>query len=119
MRGPVLLLGVAAALTVGVWFLGAIVAGGYVGAIVLTAGWFAVVGAAVTVACVRRVEGRRWLGGGFAAICAVSVFGLWFTTIRETEVDGPLELGTPISELPAPDRPDVDDLLAPQQLDRP
>lgn len=114
MKGPALLLGLVAILAAGLWFLGAVVAGGYVSAIALSTGWFVLVGVAVVAVCVRRAALRRWLGGGFAVVCAVSLFGLWFTTIRETEVDERPQLGTPASELPVADRPDVDDLLAPQ-----
>lgn len=99
----------------GVWFLGAIVATTTVGAIVLTTLWFGLLGAGVLWLSLRRPAYRRPLGGTFALIAVASLFGLWFTTIRETEVNERLDTGIPASQLPAAERPDVDDLLAPQE----
>jgi threonine/homoserine efflux transporter RhtA len=108
-------LGLVVAVAAGVWFLGAIVARTTVAAIALTTVWFAVLGLGVVLACRHDRGFVRPLGGTYAAIAAVSVFGLWWGTIRETEVDERLDTGVPASVLPGEQRPDVDALLAPQE----
>ncbi|MTD44693.1 hypothetical protein GKE82_10425 [Conexibacter sp. W3-3-2] len=107
-------LALVAAVAAGTWFLGAIVARTTVAAIALTTVWFALLGLAVLLACRRDRALRLPLGGTFAAIAAVSLFGLWWGTVRETEVNERVDVGTPASALPAAERPAVEDLLAPQ-----
>ena len=101
-------------LAAGLWVLGALVAGGYEEAILLNAAWFAAVAVGVY-ALSRRVPSlRRPLGTTFALVTVFSLAAFWFTTIRETEVNERLDQGVPASQLPAAERPDVEDLLAPQ-----
>jgi hypothetical protein len=107
-------LAVLAALAGGLWFWAGVVAPGYWSSIALGAAWFVAVSAAAGRLGRARPALRPVLRGTFLAATALTLAAFWWTSIRETEVDEPLGNGVPASELPAGQRPDLDDLLAPQ-----
>lgn len=122
-------LGVLAALLLGGWFWGAVVAPGYWSAIAAIIAWFLAVGT-LTARLARRAPGLRWALRGTYLVAAVAAVATGLlTSVRETTVDEPLVTGVPASRLaPSPGagdplppqgseprRPTVDDLLAPQR----
>jgi hypothetical protein len=100
-------------LAAGVWFLGAVVAPSTLSAIVLGGVWFAVCGALAWLVGRARPELRLWLNGTVVACAVAGLAGLWWTTVRETEVNEPIVTGVPASKLPAGELGPVDP-LAPQ-----
>lgn len=104
---------VVVALVAGVWFLGAVVAPTTVSAIALGGVWFAVCGVLCVLVARSRPELRLWLAGTLVACAVAGLAGLWWTTVRETEVDEPIVTGVPASKAPAEDLGGVDP-LAPQ-----
>jgi len=115
-----LLLGVAAALAVllalavGLWFWAGVVAPGYDASIALGVAWFVVVSVLAGGIAKRRPELRLVLRATFLGATAVTLGAFGWTSLRETEVNERLETGTPASRLAPEQRPEVDDLLAPQ-----
>ena len=103
-----------AVLAAGLWFWAGVVAPGYDTAIALGVTWFVVVSLAVGRVGRHRPGLRTVLRGTFLAATAVTLAAFYWTSIRETTVDERLETGTPASRLAPQERPDVDDLLAPQ-----
>lgn len=111
---PVAALALLAALAVGLWFWAGVVAPGYDSAIALGVAWFIAVSVAAGAVAKRLPQLRRALRTTFLAATVLTVAAFAWTSLRETEVDEPLETGTPASRLAPEERPDVDDLLAPQ-----
>lgn len=99
---------VLAVLVAGVWLFGAVIAPGYWSAIALSVAWFLVVSVLVGRATRGRPDLRRVARGTFLLASAASLFGFWWTSIRETEVDERLVTGVPesrASRAPAQRRP--------------
>ncbi len=114
LAGAAAALAVVAALVVGLWFWAGVVAPGYDASIALGVAWFLAVSVLVAVIAKRRPELRLVLRGTFLAAAAVTLSAFAWTSLRETEVNERLDSGTPASRIAPEQRPDVDDLLAPQ-----
>jgi len=107
-------LAVLTALVVGLWFWAGVVAPGYYSSIALGVAWFVAVSVLVGAVAKRRPGLRRVLRGSFLTATAVTLAAFAWTSIRETEVNERLDSGTPASSLAPEQRPEVEDLLAPQ-----
>ena len=115
MRHVATALAVVAALVAGLWFFSGVVAPGYDSAIALGVGWFVVVGALTTLVARRRPDLRLAARGAFV-VCAVAAVAGFLTSVRETTVDEPIEMGRPASSLTEDERREAlpADPLAPQ-----
>ncbi len=99
-----------ALLAVGIWFFGAVLATSTVAAIVLSGAWVVACAILAELAARRRPRLRWTLRGTLAVFAAASLFGFFWTSVRETVVDEPIVEGVPASKAPPPPY----DPLAPQ-----
>jgi len=88
------------ALGAGLWALGAL-APGYVSSIVLSAAWLVAVGIVAEGLARRRPSLKVALRGAFVVAVAVSVFGFYWTSIRDDVVHEQVVVGVAASRLPA------------------
>ncbi len=114
LAGLAAVLAVLAALVAGLWFWAGVVAPGYDASIALGVAWLLVVSVLVGAVAKRRPDLRHVLRGTFLAATAVTLATFAWTSLRETEVNERLESGPPASRLDPEERPDIEDLLAPQ-----
>lgn len=114
LAGSVAALTVLVALALGLWLWAGVVAPGYDSSIALGVAWFGAVAVLGGRVAERHPELRLVLRATFLSATAVTLGAFWWTSLRETEVNERLETGTPASRLAPEQRPEVDDLLAPQ-----
>jgi hypothetical protein len=91
--------GLLLALAAGAWLIGASVPG-YAASIVITGGWFLVVGAVAEILARRRPGIGIALRGAFVAALLVSAFGFYWTSVRDEVVDEQVVAGVAASSLP-------------------
>lgn len=88
------------ALAAGAWVIGASVPD-YVTSLVLTGGWFLVVGAVAEILARRRPGVGIALRGAFVVAVLVSAFGFYWTSVRDEVVDEQVVAGVAASSLPS------------------
>ena len=114
LAGSIAAISVLVALAAGLWFWAGVVAPGYDSSIALGVAWFFAVSVLAGAVARRRPELRLVLRTTVLSASAVTLAAFAWTSLRETEVNEPLESGPPASGLAPDQRPDVEDLLAPQ-----
>ncbi len=101
-------------LAAGLWFWAGVVAPGYFESIAAGVIWFVVVSVAVGRIGKRQPAVRRAMRWTFSAATVATLAVAYWTSVRETRVDEPLETGVPASRLAPDQAPAVGNLLAPQ-----
>ncbi len=88
-------------LALGLWFVGAVLASGYLTSIALSVLWFVVVGVLIVLIAKRRPGLTAPMRTTFLVVAAASAVGFYWTSIRDDRVDETVITGVAASRLPS------------------